>query len=359
MTKKYDYAVFIGRFSPCHFGHLAVIARALQEAETLIMVVGSANASRNTRNLFTVAERIEMLRLMTDNNPRIEYVAVNDHPYDDPAWISEVQSSVNVAIGKHAGWSDYPKSIALIGMKKDATSYYLNIFPQWAAIDVKPWEVHGNVMSATTIRELLLRESLSISEHARSKDNYYIPGIALKVNDYLVDHIANNWQIWFDRRSDWKYENEYEDKWGEGPHVTVDSLVTQSGHLLLIQRGNEYGHALWALPGGFVNRNEKLRHAAVRELREETELKVPEKVLFGSMGVPKVFDDPYRSNRSRIITHVFPFELENCHALPKVKGSDDAMNAKWVPYGELSSLRGQFFEDHGSIIGSLLKINDI
>ena len=97
---------------------------------------------------------------------------------------------------------------------------------------------------------------------------------------------------------------------------------------------------------------------AIRELREETELKVPEKVLKGSIFHEKVFDHPDRSLRCRVkgkhgrtVTMAFGFKLDDAEKLPKVKGSDDAMDARWIPLDVvLGEMRDSLMEDHYDII---------
>ena len=130
---------------------------------------------------------------------------------------------------------------------------------------------------------------------------------------------------------------------------TADAVVIQSGHVLMIKRRAEPGRGLWALPGGYVNANtdKSVEDAAIRELREETQIRVPAPVLRGSIVRSKVFDAVDRSPRGRIITHAFHIQLPDGE-LPKVKGSDDAEKARWVPIAEVRS--EECFEDHFEII---------
>ena len=60
--------------------------------------------------------------------------------------------------------------------------------------------------------------------------------------------------------------------------VTVDALIFKKTQfktlLLLIQRKNPPFQNSWALPGGFVNENEDIDRAVLRELYEETQIKL-------------------------------------------------------------------------------------
>jgi 8-oxo-dGTP diphosphatase len=115
--------------------------------------------------------------------------------------------------------------------------------------------------------------------------------------------------------------------------LTVDSIVftRDKGEtfILLIQRGNEPFKGKWALPGGFVDMDETLEEACIRELFEETGLKV------ASMKQFKAFDAINRDPRHRTISVVFSAQLEQ---KTKVAGGDDAAFADWFPVSSLPEL---------------------
>ena len=115
------------------------------------------------------------------------------------------------------------------------------------------------------------------------------------------------------------------------PMVTVDAAVfaffRSRAKLLLINRGNEPFKGQWALPGGFIEIDEELEDAAVRELQEETGLSnVPLEQMhtFGKVG---------RDPRGRQITIVFMGVLKK--RPPKIKGGDDAAKARWFDIEKL------------------------
>jgi bifunctional NMN adenylyltransferase/nudix hydrolase len=116
-----------------------------------------------------------------------------------------------------------------------------------------------------------------------------------------------------------------------------------------VQRKAAPGEGLYALPGGFLNQKERIIDGMIRELTEETRIKVPDKVLIGSIKNQHVFDHPNRSQRGRTITHAFHIELPP-GPLPKVKGSDDAKSAAWWRISDINARWDELFEDHGDII---------
>ena len=119
------------------------------------------------------------------------------------------------------------------------------------------------------------------------------------------------------------------------PAVTVDIAVigAASGvqHVVLIRRGSEPFLGQWALPGGFVEKGERLVDAACRELQEETGLVVDASVLrqVGTYG------DPGRDPRGWTVSVLFVHSLPANALLPHVAGGDDADEAHWFAAGEL------------------------
>jgi nicotinamide-nucleotide adenylyltransferase len=60
--KMANRGLYVGRFQPFHLGHLEAIKEVLEEAEELVVVIGSAQYSHNIYNPFTAGERLVMIR---------------------------------------------------------------------------------------------------------------------------------------------------------------------------------------------------------------------------------------------------------------------------------------------------------
>lgn len=340
--KKYDLVVFIGRFQPFHNAHLEIAIEALQKyTDDLLFVIGSANQPSTYKNPFSSSSEIAVSNLISAglgkesrNAKRYHFEYVNDI-YDDIKWCLNVQEKVNDYVD---GWKN-TDNIALIGCDKDESSYYLKMFPQWDLIEIE----RNQNLSATHIRELYFVEEPNME---------FIRGVVpegvfniLNANKHSEwhNHIVN------ERRFIEKYKSQYASLLYPPTFVTVDSVVFQSGHVLLVRRNAYPGKGLMALPGGFLDakRDKSLEDAMIRELREETGLKVPSPVLRGSIKKKNVFDAMNRSSRGRTVTHAFNIVLPDGE-LPRVKGGSDADKAFWLPLSELNS--SQFFEDHYQII---------
>ncbi|HID35604.1 MAG TPA: NUDIX hydrolase [Anaerolineae bacterium] len=127
------------------------------------------------------------------------------------------------------------------------------------------------------------------------------------------------------------------------PSVTVDivlfTFAEEALRVLLIKRKKEPFAAHWALPGGFVNENERLEDAAARELYEEAGVKgIYLEQLY-------TFGDPGRDPRGWVISVVY-FGIISADQARKVHAGDDAGDAAWFNVYRLPPLAF----DHDRII---------
>ena len=338
-----DVAVLIGRFQPFHNGHADLLQTALATAPKVVIVLGSSFCSRSAKGPFSWHERAAMIgaTLPEADRSRIEFVPMRDY-YDDVVWADAVQCAV-AALG-HA-----PSKTALIGYFKDASSYYLNHFPQWQMLAVAA----RSAADATDVRRIYFEtEDLEVSLSVLHDT------VPPAVRQYL-----KAWAVlpfFAGLVEEHRFVTQYKAAWKPAPYApifaTVDAVVCSAGHVLLIRRGGWPGKGQWAVPGGFVEQRERLLQSAVRELVEETRLGVLESTLAGALVDVKVFDHPERSQRGRTITHAHYFDLKS-DTLPDVEASDDAAQVSWVPVAQLGAMEDQFYEDHFHILDYFLHLN--
>jgi bifunctional NMN adenylyltransferase/nudix hydrolase len=267
---------------------------------------------------------------------QIQVEANPDTIYNDQAWAVRVQALV----AKHTNPGD---KVGIIGHKKDPSSFYLDMFPQWGFEEVELLEP----LDATDIRDLYFKRDVNMN---------FIKNVVPRTTVDILDEFKDTpeyEQIICEREFLIENAKQYSSLKYPPIFVTADCCVVQSGHILMIKRRAVPGKNLWAMPGGYVNANtdRTVEDAAIRELREETGIKVPGPVLRGSIKINRVFDAIDRSPRGRIITHAFLIQLPDGE-LPKVKGGDDASRAKWIPISDIKC--DVCFEDHWEIISTLV-----
>lgn len=114
----------------------------------------------------------------------------------------------------------------------------------------------------------------------------------------------------------------------EGPALTVDAVWIRAGKVLLVRRGNPPFRGFWAFPGGFVELEETVEEAVVRELHEETGL------VGRPVGIVGVYSGPDRDPRKPTTTVAFFIGGRGGQPV----GSDDAASAGWVPLAQARPL---------------------
>lgn len=126
------------------------------------------------------------------------------------------------------------------------------------------------------------------------------------------------------------------------PLLAADVIIRPQSapdRVLLIQRRNPPQG--WALPGGFVDRGERVEAAALREAREETGLEVALEALLGC------YSDPARDPRGHTVSAVYV-----ATARGEPRAGDDARDARWVDPADPGV---PLAFDHALILGDYLR----
>jgi 8-oxo-dGTP diphosphatase len=123
--------------------------------------------------------------------------------------------------------------------------------------------------------------------------------------------------------------------------IAVFTIREDRLHVLLIERGADPFQGRWALPGGFVDIDEDLHDAAVRELAEETGVVIHNLEQLGAYGAPD------RDPRMRVVAVAFWTMVSD---LKEPVGGDDAADAFLVPIEEALSDTARLAFDHHQIL---------
>ena len=342
MVDTADTAIYIGRFEPVHNGHMALLQRALDSAQQVIVVVGSAWQARSPKNPFTWQEREVMLRgaLSDTDSSRVRVLPMRDY-YNEAVWVQAVRQGVTrmATPGTRVG---------LVGHFKDATSGYLSAFPGWELIHV---ERQGPI-DATAIRDAWFGASPDTAASALAPLADQMPASTLATLTQFAqtpDYLA--------LQQEWQMLRGYRQAWAAAPYppvfVTVDAVLRCQGHVLLIRRAHAPGKGQLAVPGGFIEKRETVWQSCLRELVEETHCDLPEATMRAALQSVAVFDHPDRSQRGRTITHAHYFDLGSA-PFPAVSADDDAALVQWTRIDQLADLEEEFFEDHFHMLDHFL-----
>lgn len=355
--------VYIGRFQPTHIGHEATIKNAMQNCDRLVLLVGSSDLAPDPKNPFTFDDRFKVLDAICDRIAKEEWSSgrkvkynikpLHDYVYNNTKWLKEVQYQVQSCTTS--------TDITVTGCKKanDASTFYLDFFPQWKQdfIDeVNGLEKYGitdpKVINSTSVRKEYL-ENFVINYKVLPPETIEFMEKFIKIKNEAFELLQKEHKFVEQYKADMKAKLPYDTI----PFLTGDSLVTCCGNILVGVRKTFPGKNLYCLIGGFFDawKDKDQTDTAIRELYEETRLKVPEKVVRGNIRSVTEFGDFNRSLRWRIITKCVYIQLPDS-TLPKVKGSDDLKDAFWMPLADVEKNRDKFFEDHYSIISLLLNL---
>jgi bifunctional NMN adenylyltransferase/nudix hydrolase len=350
--------VFIGRFQPLHNGHLQTMLTALGLANQVLILVGSSNRSRSVRNPWSFAERQRMIGLAVAQacdgrvSGRVRIRPLPDILYPANRWQGQVRAEVAAELDRLA-LDACTARVGLIGHEKDATSGYLRDFPEWTGVPQA--NVHG--LDATAVRNALFADPAQ-------------PGMAA---DFGLVEAAVPPAVWAGLlawangaagtpgtqelrrlREEHAVLQDYRAPWASAPHpptfVTGDAVLIHEDRILLVRRARAPGRGLWALPGGFLDPDERLLDCALRELAEEAGIAEPQMRVEAT----EAFDHPERSQRGRTITHAFRLALPPGAPLPIATAGDDGLDPTWILLEEFKGMATELYEDHWQIVAKML-----
>ena len=359
MSKKYKLAIVISRRQIKHKGHDILDNAALDVADNVLEIIGSAFKFPDSVNLFSWECRKDFTinNLNISDRNRIAFRPIRDY-YNIVKWTIEVERIVwEFCREKNIEIVNEYDEIVLIGHKKlgnDDTNY-LDVFKQWSYLSV----VSNIKISATELRNI-----------------YFSNNIFTKIFGYFK--LKNNVDPWmFEYLMSWKHSSEYariakdhnyiikeKKKWSKAPYPnlaqTADCLVTCGDFILIGERKN-YGKGSWCIPGGYVNEYEEILDAGIRELFEETNLDISKELLLKVLKSTHNYSHPKRSARGRIITTLFHFDLEykNDYELPFIEANDDLAAVIWLSRKTFLETENRFFEDHHNNVCDVLKLDRV
>jgi bifunctional NMN adenylyltransferase/nudix hydrolase len=342
-----DYEFMIGglpgRIEPLHDGHVGNVRAALKRAKYLVFLVGSSNVARSYKNPLTYEERKLLLELSFPGEVAEGRLIIRPMPdffRDHDGWAENTKRIVRevaAEIGRREGIEIDDSMIGLAGFRKDAaTSEYLDMFPEWG--DIMLTERVSKV-DATAIREAYFqREGVILAEYLPAPVVAFLerfrlnPAFAVLVREREnIDHIRN------------VYNKD------DPQNYTGDILVIHLGKVLLIRRGGDYGHNLWAFPGGIRDKGEDFLDTSLREVDEECGLTRLNEWL--TVELLKSFvkwelynDTPGRDLRGRYATMLYVIVIPDHMPVPNVKPMDDAKHAELVDPEKIPET--EWFCDH-------------
>jgi bifunctional NMN adenylyltransferase/nudix hydrolase len=346
------YGIMIGRFQPIHNGHLKAIQHALEEeCEKIIIFITGTNRPRSSENPFTGQERQTMIeeslidffedRAKTPTGwtdsphkfeilDRVKIKTVRDLYYSDQRWANEIIAEA-VALGVPEN-----SQTKLITSVQHPFKENKNLFPHWKLFTTPEYD---HQLRGEQIREAMFDPKTKVFSVTQSVEEF-------------IESFYHT-KDFEDLKSGYDFEKNYKEAWECAPHVpihvTVDSIVLCNGTILLVKRKMNPGKGLYALPGGFAKHDLSIYDGAIKEIDEETNLRIPKNRLKGFLKEVKIFDHVKRDPRGRVITHVHLFNIES-KTLPEIKAGDDAKEAHWVSFHKIWEMSNVMFRDHWDII---------
>lgn len=338
-----------GTFDPITKAHEAIIRKIKKEMrESDKLIIGIVQNDEKNYNV-SVNDRLNMVKKSLDAHEIViqdkrTYAYLDAHYRGEKITICMGDDEwYSLCSGKWVNWDLLLKHYEFLVFNRENKNDEI----------VLPASINPNVtflgaedtdgISSTAVREILFKNPECHYSDVRD----YITHVVFR---YIKDN-----ELYFQNGNDYnekekEFLKEYAVKkeknhWGE-PSVTTDTVAYNGDKILLIRRGNYPYKNYWALPGGFFEKtDEDLNFGAQRELKEETGIDIDPKYFRQIKTYGHNFDP-----RMKIVDVAFSVRV-NKKDMDKVKGLDDACDARWFNINKLPKLGFH----HEQIINDFLK----
>lgn len=318
-------AVIIGRFTPLHNGHVAMIQKATQEHDKVLILVGSPNKLPDFKLPFPVETRAAAVKAMF---PDAVVKSIPDVP-SDMEWVADVSSRMLTM-------EEDPMQITMYCGDKDQKFYRENFLSPVVALD-------SSGVSATMVRELMY--------HGNWEDAYdLVPKVTeeLLKSWTLTDAFLTLKDEYFACVS--KKKTDFRNHAFSNPVEPVaHAVVIKDSKVLVGLRNGSRGKGQWALPGGYMNHDETSRAAALRELKEETGLDLL--ACHRAAEVAFAVEENLNDLSTRTVGLNYMYLLEDDVELT---AGDDFDEVKWVPLKDILEDKELLFYNHNLVVKRLV-----
>ena len=338
-----------GTFDPITKAHEAIIRKIKKEMrDSDKLIIGIVQNDEKNYNV-SVNDRLNMVKKSLDAHEIViqdkrTYAYLDAHYRDEKITICMGEDEWHaICSGKWVNWDLLLKRYEfMVFNRKDNNDEIVlpaGINPNVTFLSAE--DTDG--ISSTAVREILFKNPECHYSDVRD----YITHVVFR---YIKDN-----ELYFQNGNDYnekekEFLKEYAVKkeknhWGE-PSVTTDTVAYNGDKILLIRRGNYPYKNFWCLPGGFFEKtDEDLNFGAQRELKEETGIDIDPKYFRQIKTYGHNFDP-----RMKIVDVAFSVRVSK-KDMDKVKGLDDACDARWFQIDELPKLGFH----HEQIINDFLK----
>lgn len=129
--------------------------------------------------------------------------------------------------------------------------------------------------------------------------------------------------------------------------IYVSTIIEKENKFLLVREAKKHCYGKWNFPSGHVEENEYITDAAIREVKEETNLDIK---LEGLISIYNNMFDGFFS-----ISFIFASEIENDNVFKF--NQDEILEIKWFSLEDIKEMRKEL-RDEDYIIDSIEKYDN-